>query len=119
MRGSADRFLQGRERYSRCGGFAVPFAALYHVFLLSANACVPQEILSRDLRFKAVVPGSNDSRPCKERKDGAPEILVVEERSQLTRRVGHPPFWKAPWREGFRRLSHLPRVPSGFSSLSK
>ena len=33
-------------------------------------------------RLKTVVPGSNYSRPCKKRKDGAPEILIVEWRSK-------------------------------------
>jgi hypothetical protein len=35
--------------------------------------------------------GSIASRPCKGRKDGAPEISFVEEKITITEKLGHPP----------------------------
>jgi len=53
----------------------VPFAALYHVFLLSANTLVPQEASSsQGGTANGCVPVSDYSRTSKERKGGAPEI---------------------------------------------
>lgn len=53
----------------------MPFAALYHVFLLSANTLVPQEASSsQGGTANGCVPVSDYSRTSKERKGGAPEI---------------------------------------------